>query len=72
MTANVLMKSVVVSAACPAWVAEALRLVAEKEKLSVSALLADLACGYVTARGFGVEEVTRKLILGVPFDECSE
>ncbi|MDK8273685.1 hypothetical protein [Varibaculum cambriense] len=72
MTANVLMKSVVVSAACPAWVAEALRLVAEKEKLSVSALLADLACGYVTARGFGVEEVTRNLILGVPFDECSE
>ena len=72
MTVNVLMKSVVVSSACPAWVAEALRLVAENEKLSVSALLADLACGYVTARGFGVEEVTRNLILGVPFDECSE
>ena len=72
MTANVLMKSVVVSAACPAWVAEALRLVAEKEKSSVSALLADLACEYVTARGFGVEEVTRNLILGGPFNECSK
>lgn len=72
MIAPVLMRSAVVSAACSVWVVEALRLIAEKENLSVSALLADVSREFVTARGYSPKEIEKLLVLGVSSDDCAE
>lgn len=72
MTLPILARPTVISAACPTWVAESLRLIAEQENLSTSALLADVSREYVTARGYSAKEIEKILFLGVTEVDCSK